>query len=668
MKTKIYCATLILLMLAATIVLNSTTQKTDASPTPEYSFINPGPASWPTSWTAGPPRYIDTSDFIFYSNETDVDDTFFMNVTVTNAERMKGWGIGIVFDHTKLAYNGSRRPPDHIFQPVQDMGWTIIAPSPTIESINGTHTIIKWGCTYIMGEPEWTFNGTGTLCQIRFRIIKGVSETSPKVVAWFAFDPEWTALYQHPAGTIIPSLGSGYYQYLYPIVPKIAHLTFEPERVVDVSLVPTSSFNMSLKVFNATDLYSWEVKIYYKNQILNATNVFEGDFLKSIGTTAFAFDILSNYNATHGQISISCYLVGAENGGFGDGELAKITFEVLDFGDTPITIADDNLYDSFDLPIAHTKGSGYFSNILIAKLSIDPSEVIDPSLVPCTNFTINVTVADIENMKMVIFNLTYTREVLLELQVNIPSVQGQMPTKKISIDDESGYIWVNLTYPNPITTYTPVTIATITFHVEAMGVSPINLTDTHIEDPTRKPIVHEVYHGMFIGLIRDVAVVKIEVYPNVAYAGWLVYVNVTVRNNGNLTETFNVRGKYDSTMFNQTTVADLPPHTETTVTLVWDTKGVTPCHNYTISAEAETVPFEMNLSDNILADGTVKIKIMGDINGDGRVSMDDINVIVTAFGTYPGHPRWTPDADLDQNGRITMGDIILVVMSFGKTC
>jgi len=645
-----------------------TTPKTDASPTPEYSFVNPDPASWPGSWTAGPPRYTGTSDFIFYSNETDVDDTFFMNVTVTDAERMKGWGIGVVFDHTKLSYNGSRRPPDHVFKPVQDLGWTIIAPSVTIESINSTHSIMKWGCTYIMGEEEWTFNGTGTLCQIRFRIIKEVSETRPKVVSWFVFDPEWTALYQHPAGTIIPSLGIGYYQYLYPIIPKIAHLTFEPERVVDVSLVPTSSFNISLKVFNATDLYSWETKIYYESQILNATNVFEGDFLKSAGTTVFEFDILRDYNATHGQISISCHLIGADNGAFGDGELAKITFEVLDFGDTPIIIADDNLYDSSGLPITHTKGSGYFSNRLIAKLSIDPPEVIDPSLVPCTNFTINVTITDIENMKMLIFNLTYTREVLLELQVTIPSVQGQMPTKKITIDDESGYIWVNLTYPNPITTYTPATVATITFHVEAMGVSPINLTDTHIEDPTRKPIAHEVYHGIFIGLIRDVAVVGIEVYPKVAYTGWLVYVNVTVRNKGNLTEAFNVLGKYDGNIFNQTTVTDLAPNTETTVMLVWSTKTVPPCHNYTISAEAEAVPYEINLLDNTLTDGSVKIKLMGDINGDGRVDIGDINTVVTAFGTYPGHPRWSLDADLDQNGRITMGDVILVVMNFGKTC
>lgn len=166
--------------------------QTAANTPPKFLILNPGPESWAGAWTAGPPRYKGTSDFIFYSNETIVGNTFFLNVTVVDAERMKGWGIGLIFDHTKLSYAGSRRPPDHVFKPVQDMGWTIIAPSVTVEPINDTHSIIKWGCTYIIpeGETPWSFNGTGTLCQIQFKIIK---ETSADFC--FTFDSNWTALY-----------------------------------------------------------------------------------------------------------------------------------------------------------------------------------------------------------------------------------------------------------------------------------------------------------------------------------------------------------------------------------------------------------------------------------------------------------------------------------------
>jgi len=666
-KIKLSCLVLVILFVTSAM-FGATPFSTKASSTPEVSMINPGPDGSPSKWTAGPPRYLGTSDFIFYSNETAVNSTFFMNITIKNAEAMKGWAIGLIFDKLKLSYVSAWRPSDHVFKPVEEMGWTIVAPSVTFEDLNETHKRLMWGCTYIMGDPEWTFNGSGVLCQIQFKIIKEVNETYPKAVASFTFDPDWTSVYQHPSGTITPILGTAQYKYLYPIVPKVASLTFQPERVVDVSLVPTTNFNMSLIVLNATDLYHWQTKIYYKNQILNVTQVTEGNFLKSVGTTVFELDIQRDYNSTHGQISMNCYLEGAEFGVFGDGELAKITFEVLDLGDSPIVLLDDSLFDSAGASITHTKGTGYFSNVLVAKLSIDPSEIRDPSLVPCTNFTVNVTLDDVENMKVLTFNLTYDREILLELQVNFPAVLGQIPSKKLLVDDESGYIWVNLTYPNVITTYENVTVATITFHVEGMGISPIDLEDTELKDPQGRLIAHEVYDGIFIGLIRDVAVLRIDVSSTSAYTGWLVYVNVTVRNNGNLTETFDVKGKYDGTLFAQTTVVDLPPDTETTVMLAWNTTGVTPCHNYTISAEAGPVPYEMNLADNNLLNGTVKIKQMGDITGDGRVNMDDINIVVSAFGSFPGHPRWNSDADLDQNGRISMSDIIFVVMNFGKIC
>jgi len=59
---------------------------------------------------------------------------------------------------------------------------------------------------------------------------------------------------------------------------------------------------------------------------------------------------------------------------------------------------------------------------------------------------------------------------------------------------------------------------------------------------------------------------------------------------------------------------------------------------------------------------------MGDVNGDGKVNMDDISAVLDAFGSYPGHPRWNPNADLDPNNRIDMSDVVLVLSNFGKSC
>jgi thermitase len=59
--------------------------------------------------------------------------------------------------------------------------------------------------------------------------------------------------------------------------------------------------------------------------------------------------------------------------------------------------------------------------------------------------------------------------------------------------------------------------------------------------------------------------------------------------------------------------------------------------------------------------------ILGDVDFDGEVDMQDVYIVIQAFGSYPGQPRWNPSADIDKDDRISMRDIYLVITSFGKT-
>jgi hypothetical protein len=241
----------------------------------------------------------------------------------------------------------------------------------------------------------------------------------------------------------------------------------------------------------------------------------------------------------------------------------------------------------------------------------------------------------------------------------------------VLIDDEYGFVWVKVTYKSPsipITTYEPVAIVTITFQVDAMGASPLHFESTNLTDFGGQPISHEVYDGLFMTLIRDVAVTNVTPLRTQAYQDWLVYINITVRNEGNLTETFNVTLYYDSNIIQTATVTDLAPDEEITLTIPWFTTGVTACHNYTIRGEAERVPYELDTADNIYTDGTIKIKIMGDANGDGVVDVRDLSIIGRAFGAHPGHPRWDPEADLNLDNVIDIRDISKASRNFGKRC
>lgn len=66
----------------------------------------------------------------------------------------------------------------------------------------------------------------------------------------------------------------------------------------------------------------------------------------------------------------------------------------------------------------------------------------------------------------------------------------------------------------------------------------------------------------------------------------------------------------------------------------------------------------------------IKIKtsttLFGDINGDGKVNMSDIYIVVSAFGATPEDPEWTPNADVIKDNIINMKDIFHVILHYGE--
>jgi len=348
------------------------------------------------------------------------------------------------------------------------------------------------------------------------------------------------------------------------------------------------------------------------------------------------------------------------------------------------------------------------------------------------------------------------------------------------LDDETGQIWIKVRYyppATPTTTFDPQVIVTLTFKVDAVGSSPLDLYDTTLKNSTGGLIpLSEVKDGYVQTLIRDVAITNVVPSTSIVFAGGLVYINVTAKNKGNVTETFDVKAYYNTTLietkpvtnlpagsettltftwnttgvsdgnytivgeatlvpyeFNvadnvytdgkvqvrtrivdvailsvtaepnatyvgwpvnitvvaenqgmdpatfdvsvfwnstnligMTTVRDLAPNASVTLKFVWDTQNTTTCNLYRISAEAEILPFELDTGDNKLDDGYVKI--MGDINSDGTVDIKDLAILSLAFGSYPGHPRWNPEADLNRDGKVDIRDLALGASNFGKSC
>jgi len=56
---------------------------------------------------------------------------------------------------------------------------------------------------------------------------------------------------------------------------------------------------------------------------------------------------------------------------------------------------------------------------------------------------------------------------------------------------------------------------------------------------------------------------------------------------------------------------------------------------------------------------------MGDLNWDGSIDGSDLEIMYAAYGSKPGDPHWNPDADLNGDGRVDMRDIGIVLRNVG---
>jgi len=163
---------------------------------------------------------------------------------------------------------------------------------------------------------------------------------------------------------------------------------------------------------------------------------------------------------------------------------------------------------------------------------------------------------------------------------------------------------------------------------------------------------------------HDIAVIDAMPHKTVVCQGYDVSINVTVENQGDFTESFNVTAYANTTIIHTQNVT-LTSGNSTIITFGWSTdfKGV-----YNITATASTVQGESETTDNTFIDGIVRVTIWGDIAEPfGVVNILDILYVAVHFGAQRGEPRYDPVADIDNNTIISILDILIISVNFGET-
>ena len=649
-------------------------------------------------------------------NATEIAAGYKFNVTfwANSSLETKGWQFWLIYPNayinaTRAGYTAGTK--SEFMEEVTTMPLT----PHMIINWNATHNRLDFGEAWLMGD--YNSPGYGSLCWVEFEVVtlppENVLINIPLDIKWAyeTMDPPQTYLYYADGSKRPLDVFNGLVRFVGEAPPT-----------------PTFTLTITSTTGGTTDPPPG-VYTYQENELVS---------VQALPDTGYTFEYWE-LNGTN---------IGSTN---------------------PIELAMDANYHLHAVFAEIPPPTG-------TRIFVDPPEIIDPELLPSSTFKINITVDDVLDLKVCTFNLSYDPEVIGWIGMRLYKIDDQFPTATAIIEDELGYLWMQLNYPTSITAFDPTALIALEFHVDGLGATPLDLKDTEMLDSQGDSIDHNVTDGFFMSLIRDVAVINVEPSQYWTYQGWTINIYVTVKNKGNISETFNVRAYYDTNLIGIATVTDLLPQEERNITFTWDTTGV-PEGNYTIKAEAEAVPYEFNLADNEyidgevwvmtkvrdvaiveitsnnwayqgwtipinvtvenkgdttetftvklyydttlieektvvdlppqenitltfywnttliqpcqnytisggippipyeydttnnnLVDGTIKIRVYGDVTGDGYVGIDDIIAAADAFGSEPGHPRWNEYADINRDNYVGIDDMVLIADNFGSEC
>lgn len=254
---------------------------------------------------------------------------------------------------------------------------------------------------------------------------------------------------------------------------------------------------------------------------------------------------------------------------------------------------------------------------------VSPPSIFDPTLIPGTQFSVDIVVEDVQGLWGYQFEMSFNPEVLQGVSVEVGPFLGSAGGTVLEItgsgfNNEAGTLSLTgATLWETDSAYCPNgngVLATVTFEVVGYGGSSLKLgSDTGLLDYEGNWILlglENVENGYFANQeIHDVKIASITCYPQTVYQGDPVYITVVVDNEGTFTESFNVTifavrwGTGEEFFIDKQAVEELPSGASITLSIVWDTADF-PYGTYEVYAEASAVPGEFGKTMNNISNTT----------------------------------------------------------------
>jgi len=168
---------------------------------------------------------------------------------------------------------------------------------------------------------------------------------------------------------------------------------------------------------------------------------------------------------------------------------------------------------------------------------------------------------------------------------------------------------------------------------------------------------------------HDIAIIDLvfsnKINRTVIGQGCICKINVTVANQGDFPETFNVTLYANTTDISTILLPTMLNGTSTILTFTWNTTNFAK-GKYTISAYAWPVLGETRIENNIYVYGVITLRWPYDVTGDGYCGIDDIVAVAEHFGMMPGDPGWDQIYDITFDDYIGIDDVVLIAEHFGQ--
>ena len=633
-----------------------------------------------------------------------------LNVSVVDAQDLYTWQIKVLFNPMVLTCTAAKLPPYHMFagKPYSEV----------VPIINNTAGYVLYAASLI---GDYKVSGSGILCQMNFTVAgKGVSnlnfsrpygedtfllnydldvipaqledgyfENAVPPVAYFEYIPKSPAINESitfnasksydPDGTIVKyewnfgdgetSTGkvvthkyasAGTYTVSLKVIDnegltdtetkditvyeyKPARLFVNPPEVTDPTLLPPSIVKINISTEGLRDMYGYEFQLNYNTEMLTCLgaiiNIIQN---QTYFTSKIIIDDAAGYvwvKVTYNSPSIPITIAKPEN-------LTTIYFLISHVGYSQLHLNNTLITDVNGVPIPHQTEDGFIMTVIRDVAII---EVIPTRSWVYQNWTLDifVTAKNLGNLSETFTIKIYYNETLITTYpvIDLPPNNVFSATIKWNTTGVNEGIYI--------------------IKAEASQIPyEYNITNNIL---CSDPIV-------LLTKIRDVGITSISLSRNWAFPGMLVNLNVSIENFSEYSESFNVLIYGNQTVIATHSIINMPSKTKLTLTFIWNTTGLKTCNNFVIKAETSMIQYEYNLTNNIFIDGTVKIRVLGDINGDDQTEARDLAIVAKAFGSYPGHPRWNPDADITSekclvpDNYIDVRDLAIVCKNFGKRC